>query len=349
MKNSLLQVSGVEKRFSGNPSPAVKDFSLSLRRGEIYALVGESGSGKTTVLRLIAGLANPDKGRIRLNGREVFGPGVNLPCEKRRIGMVFQEAALFPNLRLIRNVAFGLRGKGAEKRSRAADYLDLVGLGKLAGRYPHELSGGQRQRAALARALAMEPDLILMDEPFSSLDIRIKKSVVEQVGEILANTEATALLVTHSIDEAFSLAKHIGVMRDGALEQEGRADELYRSPVSGYVADFLGAANILTISEFQSLIHRGLTCPDIGAEGTEDGILLRPEDILLTTREIPGTLAGRIERSNFIGDRREYIISAPPVHLRVRTPSDKIFPEGAKVRFSIKKESLSRLSTANLH
>jgi len=348
MRKPLLQVTGVEKRFPGTPAPAVRNFSLTLQSGEIYALVGESGSGKTTALRLIAGLTDPDRGSIRLKGREIFSSSLNLPCEKRRIGIVFQEAALFPNLSVLKNVSFGLQGTKNKRRSRAAEYLDLVGLRDLEKRFPHELSGGQRQRAALARALAMEPDLILMDEPFSSLDIRIKTSVVEQVREILKKTGMTALMVTHSIDEAFFLAQRIGVMRQGVLEQEGSADELYRTPVSGYVADFLGAANILTPPQIKGLWREKPAGSDCAIAAQEGSFLLRPEKIRLTTEHEPESLAGTIKRATFIGERREYVVSVPPVDLRVRTSADTIFPEGSSVQVMIQPEAFYRLGSANL-
>ncbi|HEU0073853.1 MAG TPA: ABC transporter ATP-binding protein [Dehalococcoidia bacterium] len=232
---------GVVKRFGD--VAAVNGFDLEVTTGQVLALLGPSGCGKTTALRVIAGLDVSDEGSIEVGGRLVAGPGVNLPPEKRRVGMVFQDFALFPHLDVAANVAFGLpRG---DKKTRVAELLSLVRLDGLADRMPHELSGGQQQRVALARALAAEPDLILMDEPFSNLDPGIREEVRGEVRQLLRAVGITAIIVTHDQEEALSLAGEVAVMIDGRVLQTGTPAEVYGRPVSRLVGEFVGAANVL--------------------------------------------------------------------------------------------------------
>jgi ABC-type sulfate/molybdate transport systems ATPase subunit len=206
------------------------------------AIIGPSGSGKTTLLRVLAGFERPDAGRVEIGGRHVAGDGVWVEPEHRRIGMVFQDGALFPHLTVRGNVAFG-----ATSADRAADCLALVGLSDRAKAYPHELSGGERQRVALARALAADPEVVLLDEPFASLDASLRDALRVQVRSILKQAGTSALLVTHDQAEALSLADTVAVMRDGRIEQVGTPEEVYMSPRSGFVSSFVGDCNSLPV------------------------------------------------------------------------------------------------------
>ena len=219
---------------------AVDDASLRVEAGSISALVGPSGSGKTTLLRAIAGLERPGGGSVRIGGREAFGPGTWVEPEDRRVGMVFQDGALFPHLTVAENIAFG-----AASHERAAGLLELVGLGARAGSYSHELSGGERQRVALARALARDPAVVLLDEPFASLDAERREELRAEVVEILRVAGASALLVTHDQGEALSVADALIVLRDGRVQQSGAPEDVYRLPGTRWVAEFLGEANVL--------------------------------------------------------------------------------------------------------
>ncbi len=227
----------------GAARAAVHDVSLGLQRGQIGVLIGPSGCGKTSLLRAVAGLERPAQGRVRLDGRMLadLSNGTHLPPEARGIGMVFQDYALFPHLSVAQNILFGLHGQPrARQQERLAQMLDLVGLAAAAGRYPHQLSGGQQQRIALARALAPQPRLLLLDEPFSSLDVDLRERLAQEVRAILKQTVTTALLVTHDQLEAFAVGDVIGVMNHGSLAQWDDAYTLYHRPATRFVADFIG-------------------------------------------------------------------------------------------------------------
>jgi iron(III) transport system ATP-binding protein len=236
-----LQLSQLGFRYPGAARPAVDGVTFSLPRGDLGVLIGPSGCGKTTLLRAIAGLEHLSAGEIRISGQVVAGAGTHLPPEARRIGMVFQDYALFPHLDVGRNVGFGLAAlPRAERAQRVAEVLTLVGLPDLASRMPHELSGGQQQRVALARALAPRPELLLLDEPFSNLDVELRERLAHEIRGILKAAGATALLVTHDQLEAFAIGDTIGVMQQGRLEQWDDAYTLYHRPATRFVADFIG-------------------------------------------------------------------------------------------------------------
>ena len=240
---SALRLSQVSKSFGD--TAAVSNLSLELPAGEILCLLGPSGCGKTTTLRLIAGFETPDAGAIRIGGRAVYDDGVNASPERRRIGMVFQEGALFPHLTVAQNVAFGLPRRSPRRREQVASALKMVELDGYEARYPHQLSGGQQQRAALARALAPAPDLILMDEPFSSLDQSLRAQLRGEVRSILKERNATVVCVTHDQEEALQLADTIALMQQGRIEQTGRPETLFGHPDTKFAAEFLGAADFL--------------------------------------------------------------------------------------------------------
>jgi iron(III) transport system ATP-binding protein len=272
----------------------IDGLSLSLGRGEIGCLVGSSGCGKTTLLRAIAGFLPVTTGTIEIDGLVVSGPHFTAPPEKRGIGLVFQDYALFPHLTVADNVAFGLRAlRGTGRADRVAEMLVLVGLTAEATRYPHELSGGQQQRVALARALAPRPALLLMDEPFSSLDVELRQRLGHEVRRILKASGTTAILVTHDQQEAFAIADRVGVMHDGNLEQWDRPYELYHRPATRYVADFIGQGVFLpaqVLSPRNVEIELGelkgeipLPCQQGCAtcgKGCHVEVLLRPDDVV---------------------------------------------------------------------
>jgi iron(III) transport system ATP-binding protein len=241
-----LEVRHLTRRFDTAQYAAVNDISFELEIGEILVLVGPSGCGKTTTLRMIAGFEHPDSGLIRLNGHLLASETEFVPPERRGIGMVFQDHALFPHLTVFENVAFGLQGrKSAEIRSTVAEMLQLVGMEALASRYPHELSGGECQRVALVRALAPQPALLLLDEPFSSLDADLRGEVREQVRNILKSIRASVIFVTHDQEEALFMGDRLAVLQRGRLEQIGAPEQIYHSSATHFVAEFMGDSDFL--------------------------------------------------------------------------------------------------------
>ncbi len=270
----------------------VENFSLALPRGTVGCLLGPSGCGKTTVLRAVAGFEPLRAGEIRLDGALVGSARAQVPPEQRRIGMVFQDHALFPHLSVAANVAFGLRGR-ADADQRVAQMLETVGLAGAGARWPHELSGGQQQRVALARALAPSPRLLLLDEPFSNLDIELRERLGAELRSMLKAADTTALLVTHDQHEAFAIADEIGVMADGRIQQWASAYDLYHRPANRFVADFVGQGAFLpgTVQPGQHIhMELGLLASTEPVRCTEHGelcgdgcavdVLLRPDDVV---------------------------------------------------------------------
>lgn len=285
-----LTLSHVSLRYGARA--VLDDISFELPRGAIGCLLGPSGCGKTTALRAIAGFEQVTAGTIALDGQVVSAPGRITPPEKRRIGMVFQDYALFPHLTVAQNVGFGIKGQ-PEATARIAEMLDLVGLGQAGSRYPHELSGGQQQRVALARALAPQPSLVLLDEPFSNLDVSLREHLAGEVRDILKRTQTTAILVTHDQHEAFAMADAIGVLADGRLQQWDTAYALYHQPANPRVANFIGQGAFVRATVVgPHALHIGLHQQDEEAcmvrttdkltepAGTQVDLLLRPDDVV---------------------------------------------------------------------
>ncbi len=279
MNDLMVKISNVSRNYG--PVRAVRDLDLSLRRGGIMALLGPSGCGKTTTLRLLAGFETPESGEIEIGGRSVAGPGVNVPPEKRGVGMVFQDYALFPHLTVRGNVAYGLKN-GKRRSGRIEEVLALAHLDNLGNRMPHELSGGQQQRVALARALAPGPDVVLLDEPFSNLDAELRAAVREEVREILRRAGATAVLVTHDQEEALSLADRVAILWQGRLVQVATPNELYRQPATVEVAAFIGDADLLPGEATGGFVGCELgrlpVCPPTHGQVR---VLIRPEAVQL--------------------------------------------------------------------
>jgi iron(III) transport system ATP-binding protein len=291
----VLHLEGVTKRYSRGHAPAVVGVDLGVAEGEVLGLVGESGCGKSTLLRLVAGLEVPDQGTIRVAGRPVAGPGAWVPPERRGVGMVFQDFALFPHLRAADNVAYGLTAlPRRDRRGRANEVLELVGLSGLGDRYPHQLSGGQQQRVALARALAPEPRLLLLDEPFSNLDSALKRVLRQELGEILRRTGITAILVVHDAEDVLALADRVAVMRGGRIRQVETPDFLYRQPRDEYVARFFGETNILNArprdAGFETAIGF-IPCAHAAGRSGPVRLCLRPEDFHLSMDRSDESLA----------------------------------------------------------
>jgi iron(III) transport system ATP-binding protein len=289
----FLELSQLDIQYPGRPVPAVQGVNLSLRAGDIGVLIGPSGCGKTTLLRAVAGLEPVSGGKVLLSHRVVSQAGHTVPAEQRRIGMVFQDYALFPHMDVGRNVGFGIEHlPKAERAGRVAEVLALVGLEGAEKRFPHELSGGQQQRVALARALAPKPDLLLLDEPFSNLDIDLRERLAQEVRNILKAAQATALLVTHDQLEAFAIGDVIGVMNEGQLHQWDDAYSLYHRPATRFVADFIGHG-VFTPATLREVNGQVVVDTPVGEltdvaecplpcafEGGQCDVLLRADDIV---------------------------------------------------------------------
>ena len=301
---------------------AVQEVSFSLQRGQIGCLLGPSGCGKTTVLRAVAGFEALRQGQIRLEGSVISRPGATLPPEERRIGMVFQDYALFPHLSVAANIGFGLsRMARIARQARVAELLALTGLDANASRFPHELSGGQQQRVALARALAPRPELLLLDEPFSNLDTELRERLSLELREILRAANTTAILVTHDQHEAFAIADVIGLMNRGRIEQWDAAYELYHRPVNRFVADFIGQGVFISgkvLSDTQVQIEFGTLAGDIplpfhqgcdtGGKGCSVDVLLRPDDVI---HDDASPLLAEVVRKAFRGAEFLYTLKLP--------------------------------------
>jgi iron(III) transport system ATP-binding protein len=274
MAAPLISVDGVHVSFGD--TKALTNLTLDVPAGGLLALVGPSGCGKTTALRVIAGFQDVDAGSVSIRGRQVLGPNVNVAPEKRNVGMVFQDYALFPHISVAENVGYGV--SGSDRVSRVAEVLDLVGLNGYESRFPHELSGGEQQRVALARALAPSPDVVLLDEPFSNLDAPQRERMRRELKATIRSAGVTAVLVTHDQSEALAIADVIAVMREGSIRQVGRPDEVYRSPVDPWVAGFLGDAILLpgTIEHGAISTSLGSIDTDI-ADGLAAVVMIRPE------------------------------------------------------------------------
>ena len=328
----FLEVSQLDVRYAGRAQAAVHGVSLGLHAGDIGVLIGPSGCGKTTLLRAVAGLEPVSSGEIRLTKSVVSSATLSVPPEQRRIGMVFQDYALFPHLSVGRNVAFGIHQlPRAEQAARVAEVLQLVGLEGSENRYPHELSGGQQQRVALARALAPRPQLMLLDEPFSNLDVDLRERLAHEVRGILKAAGATALFVTHDQFEAFAIGDVIGVMHEGHLHQWDDAYTLYHRPATRFVADFIGHG----VFAPATLVQRGnnvvaqtplgdLTdldeCPlPSSYPAGECDVLLRADDIV---HDDHAPVQAQIVRKSFRGSEFLYTLRLASGHtLQAHVPS----------------------------
>ncbi len=321
----------------GTDQPAITGISFAAQEGEIVCLLGPSGCGKTTTLRAIAGFEPVTAGEIRLEGRLVSTPGQLVPTEQRRIGMVFQEYALFPHLRVRDNVAFGLRHlSGDERASQVRLMLEMVGLTGLAARYPHELSGGQQQRVALARALVQKPVVLLLDEPFSNLDPDMAGKMREDLHDLLRQTKTTAILVTHDHDEAFAMADQIAVLNNGRLEQLDTPESIYHTPSTPFVADFVGQADFIPGTIENGTVHTEIgTFPNQAGYriGTRVVVMIRPDDIHIVPVE---KSFAHILARRFHGSENLYTIGLPSGQVvHGSEPSTTVYPVGTPVELQV--------------
>ncbi len=348
----VLELQQLTRQFANAPRPAVSGLSLSLPKGDILAILGPSGCGKTTLLRLIAGFERPEAGQIQIAGQAVVTPNRWVEPEQRSVGMVFQDFALFPHLSLEQNVAFGLhkicKGDPLGLKQKVAEAIALVGLTGLENRYPHELSGGQQQRVALARALAPRPALVLLDEPFSNLDVTVRLQLRSKVREILKSAQASAVFVTHDQEEALSLSDWVAVMRTGILEQIDRPEVIYERPTSRFVAEFVTQANFIPAHRSGNgwLTEVGF----FGLDGSELNdtaeLMVRQED--LEFEPSPDALLV-VHNRQFLGRGNRYCLLTPSGHeLYALTSARTVIEPGTRVCLCMKAENLRLFSAEPL-
>ena len=326
----------VSKAFGA--TAAVTDVSFTLEPGEIACLLGPSGCGKTTLLRIAAGIEKPDSGRLLFDGKEMAGPQRFVPPEKRNIGLMFQDFALFPHLSILENVAFGLRNLPKDEARKIARHaLSRVGLERYASSYPHHLSGGEQQRVALARAIVPRPQVMLMDEPFSGLDQRLRESVRSETLALLRETRASCLLVTHDPVEAMGLADRIFLMRRGRLVQAGKPEDLYNHPVDAAVARFFSDTN-----EIEGLVAGGVMDTPLGRfsapsglNGPRAAVLIRPQGIVLAGAA--EGFEGLVTETRFEGDevRCRVLIEGRDEPLLARVAAAQAPAAGSTARFTV--------------
>lgn len=328
---------------------AIPDLSLTIEPGTLVTLLGPSGCGKTTTLRMLAGLEHPSSGRILIGGKDV----TMLPANERDVSMVFQSYALFPHMSSLHNVAYGLESsgiKGKEARERAEEALALVGLSGMGHRLPAELSGGQQQRVAVARALVLEPQVLLLDEPLSNLDARLRRRVRTEIRELQQRLGFTAVYVTHDQDEALAVSDQIIVMQGGKIAQQGTPRHLYDRPASAFIADFMGEANVLActvtaidngtaVVDIKGLHHR------IACEATKLGpaeLAVRPNAIRLEPAKPGDGFTGKIIHSAYLGDHVEYEVETLSGNLFVVGPVvDTPLPSGTTVTISLNNQGIA--------
>jgi iron(III) transport system ATP-binding protein len=338
MARVLLE--GLSKRYG--ETWVVQDVQLCVEDGELVSLLGPSGCGKTTTLRMVAGFVRPDRGRIVVGERVVSTPEWHVPPERRGMAMVFQSYAVWPHMTVFQNVAYPLRcarvGQ-AELMARTRRALELARLSALAERYPHELSGGQQQRVALARALVAEPQVLLLDEPLSNLDARLREEMREEIAELQRRLGVTVLYVTHDQAEAMALSRRVAVMRDGRVEQVGTAEEVYENPATPFVARFVGAASFLDGEAVHAedgvvrVVLGGGEAVSFSSVQRMRGpvtVCLRPEWLV---PDSSGMLRGRVIRRTYAGDRVDHMVEMPGGRLLWRTEPSRSVAVGVEVAF----------------
>ena len=323
----------VSKVYPGSDDVAVRDLSLTVEPGEIMALLGPSGCGKTTTLRLIAGFDRPDSGRIEVAGKTVASSDDFIPPERRGVGMIFQEYALFPHLTVEKNIMFGLRSIPRRKRrDRMFELLELAGLSEFADRYPYQLSGGQQQRVAMARALAPQPHVLLLDEPFSNLDTELRLQMRVEVRDLLKKLGTTAIIVTHDQQEAMTVADRMAVMLDGSIEQVETPEIVYHYPANRAVARFVGQGTFVPARITGDLAESDLGQFELQDQGPQEQVdlLIRPRDVSI---EVDPDGVAVVSQRTFHGAETTYVIQLPcGVQLQSSQPSYVSIAPGTRVR-----------------
>ena len=333
----LITLDRVSFTYPGSTIPAITDISFSVYEGDLVAILGPSGCGKTTVLRVIAGFERPTQGRVVIAGKSVASANAWVDAEHRGVGMVFQDYALFPHLTVLQNVAFGLRSATADSRQETLrEVLTLVGLEGFESHYPSALSGGQQQRVALARALAPRPAVLLLDEPFSSLDPDMTERMREELLEILERTGSTSILVTHDHEDALEMADNVAVLNAGQLEQFDTPDEIYHTPTTTFVADFVGQADFVPgqVTDGKVVTEVG-TFDNVGQfnDGIPVVVMIRPDDVSIRPSE---TASAQVLRRHFRGSENLYRIVLPSGQLLYSSESSTvIYPVGTNVDVTI--------------
>jgi len=328
---SYVSVENLQKSYAS--TAVFSDINCSIGRGEFVTLLGPSGCGKSTLLRCIAGLTSVNSGRIILDGQDI----VPLSPQKRHIGMVFQSYALFPNMTVEQNVAFGLRMQKIntdDTHKRVAEVLKMVELTEFSGRYPHQMSGGQCQRVALARSLVTRPRLLLLDEPLSALDARIRKHLREQIRAIQRELGLTTIFVTHDQEEALTMSDRIFLMNQGRIVQSGDAETLYTAPVDAFAAGFIGNYNLLEADDASRLLQRPIN----------SRVAIRPEAIQLS---LTGSLEGEVRSHSLLGNVIRYRVEARGVEVVVdvlNRSADDLHPDGRRVTLNIEASALCAVS-----
>ncbi len=339
----ILTVNQLSRQFSFQEAYALKQVTFEAEKGDLFALVGESGSGKTTLLRLIAGFEEPDEGHLLIAGQEVANSKQSVAPEKRSVGMVFQDYALFPHLTVKENIAFGLHQWSKKAcQERVDEVMALVNLQPYSKRYPYEISGGQQQRTALARALAPKPSIILLDEPFSNLDDIMKDQVREDVRAIVKQTNTAAVFVTHDTRDALSTADRVAVLKDGDIQQIGSPAEVYNQPMNAYVGSFFGKINLLpaTVAKEGYQVKECLIEAKTGfPEGSQGQLLIRPEAIQLVDQE-SADLSGAVSHTFYFGAYQQVIVNVAENLLIVRASNTESFKEGQTLHLHFKREHL---------
>lgn len=356
-KKIILKLSNIIKEFdkNGEKVRAVNDLNLNIKDGEMVCFLGPSGCGKTTTLRMVAGFEIPTSGEIKIEGRDV----TNIPVNKRGIGFVFQNYALFPHLSVAKNIGYGLENKGMDKneiKKKVNEALELVGLPNIAERYPTELSGGEQQRVALARVLVMEPSLLLMDEPLSNLDAKLRIHMRTEIRHLQQKLGITALYVTHDQAEALTVADKIVVMSRGVVEQVGSPKDIYYNPSCAFVADFIGQANVIRlklksissdtvtaelIKGVEVTARKGQGFKDDAKPGDDAILIARPENIAVKGPDTEGIKA-KVLSSIFVGSLTEYELSIGDENIMINASVPAkidipIYNEGDEVRIVLDK------------
>lgn len=361
----VLYLESVSKKYPRSPIPAVQNVNLNLHQGDILGLLGPSGCGKTTLLRIIAGFEKPETGTVSINGQVVAGYGNWQPPEKRGVGMVFQDYALFPHLTVAQNAAFGLHNSSKKSRTEikkiVSEALALVGLSGLENRYPHQLSGGQQQRVALARALAPRPAMVLLDEPLSNLDVQVRVRLRQELRDILKAGGTSGIFVTHDREEAMAICDRVAVMRNGCVEQFGTPEEIYIEPASRFVAEFVTQANFVfarrrgkvweteigsfDLSQFSNSHNKEVNY----LEDLDSGELMIRQENLVLKPDNNGEVIVRDRQ--FLGREFRYCLLAPSGQQLIARAAvsnlSQALPVGTKVKISLAEPTLRLFPASN--